>query len=99
MGWGGGVSMTHQKQPIPLPSPMDLTIGYTPPPVPLGQYSEGNSGFYDVPVIVITPQKSNLNTKYKSSLLNFMGGVSCSGLCLDVQWILLSTQRQSQHMV
>ena len=59
-----------QQQPVPPPSPPDAPIRYTPPLVTLGKYSEGNPGLNDVPVVVLTPQQSELNTKYESAILN-----------------------------
>ena len=81
---------TQQKQPIPPPSPPDVPIGYTPPPVPAGQYSKGNLGFDNVPVVIVNMQQLELNTKYKSVLLNWRGDMSRLGFGLDVQGRLFS---------
>ena len=43
-GVGGGLMM-QQQQSIPPISTPDVPIGYTPPLVTLGKYSEENSGF------------------------------------------------------
>ena len=88
---GGGYTM-HQQQYVPPPSPPDVPIGYTQPLVPLGQYSEGNPGFDNVPVVVVTTQQSELNTKYESALLNWRGERYHLGFGLDVQGRLLSTE-------
>ena len=87
--------MTQHKQSIPPPSPPDIPVVYTPPPVPLGRYSEGNPGFDNVPVVVVTPQQSELNTKYELSLLNWRGEFSCLVFGLDFQGILLSADAVS----
>ena len=62
-GVGGLGSTTHYQKISPPPSPLDLPIGYTSPPVPLVRYSEGNKLLNDVPVVVIIPQQLELNTK------------------------------------
>ena len=58
----------------------------------MGQYYEGNTGFDDVSIVVVAPQKSELNTKYKSALLNWRGEMSRLGFGLDLQGRLLSEE-------
>ena len=59
---------------------------------PVGQYSEGNTGFDVVLVVVVNPQQSELNTKYELALLNWRGEISRLGFDLDVQGRFLSTE-------
>ena len=89
-----GIGMTKRVWwlSIPPPSPLGVPIGYTPPPVSSGQYSKGNLGFDDVHVVVVTTQQSEVETKYKSALLNWRFGMSRLGFVLDLQKILLSAE-------
>ena len=47
-GRGGGGSTTQKQKSILPPSPPDVPIVYTPPRVPVRQYSEGNPVFNNV---------------------------------------------------
>ena len=55
----------------------------------MGQYPEGNPGFDDTPLFVVTLQQSESNTKYKSAILNQRGEIYCLGFVLDLQGRLL----------
>ena len=63
-GAGGGRGSTMQKKKyIPPTSPLDTSFRYIPPSVPPRKYSEGNPGFDDVTVVVVTLKQPGLNTK------------------------------------
>ena len=92
-GWNGkGVTKRDCCLSSPPPSSPDAPIGYTPPPVTPGKYSLGNTGFNNVPVVLVNPQQSELNTKYKLALLNSRREMSRFGFGLDVQGRLLSAE-------
>ena len=56
-GGGGGVGIKYKATTIhPFPFSTRRTHNIYTTLVPLGQYYEGYTGFYDVPVVVVTPQ-------------------------------------------
>ena len=51
-----------------------------------------NPGFYNIPIGIVTPQQSEMNTKYKSAILKCRGDIYHLGFGLDVQGKLLSEE-------